>query len=621
MSSTGSSYSSSSPPSLYAVTQSLLLQTSLGAMVIDLYGADFPALTGQFISLTRSQLFQGAAITAMVPDHAVIFSHEFTLNSLLARFPHLLSSSPLLRSFSASQTHNILSLANNNNSSSDSSLQHALVEECRHGKSRRCAIKRAASSTPYNRHSNAPLLPSGKRTREGEVIAAAAGGDSDCRYRLEFERVSGESATGSLARRGLLFVPSYATAEGGRLDIFGLTLTARTDNVLDGSHIAIGEVREGLDVLERIRREPHEMTKLKSASSSAVPPIISLRYRQWAVPLRLIRVWDCVVLPVLEDVAVWSQANGVVAHGPMSPPSSASSPLLRQTRRTCLGRLGCWAHIASTSIVSKVNQTVCSCFVSLYHSLDVENSNNNNNMAQKSREEEYCFVRLRPEAVDDVVLFPSGRKGSDGADADDHSGPSRRNREITSGQSWRHLFIEPGVQRLIPVRSPPLSAGLLPSDTDDDNDETTTNNMDEKCTSRRQKVVESLEMAMRLLDATATNLSGSNAAEGSSDGGGAAPPSPPSLENVSPCERTLFVCRLNPVTTSEGLAECFQQFGHIESCTVVQDAATGASLRYGFITFSTVQECFTAMQKMNNVLIDDSRILTNFSQSLRRGRV
>ncbi|XP_002732202.1 peptidyl-prolyl cis-trans isomerase-like 4, partial [Saccoglossus kowalevskii] len=55
--------------------------------------------------------------------------------------------------------------------------------------------------------------------------------------------------------------------------------------------------------------------------------------------------------------------------------------------------------------------------------------------------------------------------------------------------------------------------------------------------------------------------------------------------DVKPPENVLFVCKLNPVTTSEDLNVIFSRFGSIESCEVIKDKKSGDSLCYAFIEF------------------------------------
>ena len=46
-------------------------------------------------------------------------------------------------------------------------------------------------------------------------------------------------------------------------------------------------------------------------------------------------------------------------------------------------------------------------------------------------------------------------------------------------------------------------------------------------------------------------------------------------EHIKPPENVLFVCKLNPVTTSEDLEPLFARFGDILSCEVIKDWKTG----------------------------------------------
>lgn len=85
---------------------------------------------------------------------------------------------------------------------------------------------------------------------------------------------------------------------------------------------------------------------------------------------------------------------------------------------------------------------------------------------------------------------------------------------------------------------------------------------------------------------------------------------------VKPSERTLFVCKLNPVTEDEDLELIFSRFGKIVSCQIVRDKQTGDSLQYAFVEFEDKEACVRAYFKMEGVLIDDHRIHVDFSQSV-----
>uniref|UniRef100_A0A0B6ZKF4 Peptidyl-prolyl cis-trans isomerase n=1 Tax=Arion vulgaris TaxID=1028688 RepID=A0A0B6ZKF4_9EUPU len=88
--------------------------------------------------------------------------------------------------------------------------------------------------------------------------------------------------------------------------------------------------------------------------------------------------------------------------------------------------------------------------------------------------------------------------------------------------------------------------------------------------------------------------------------------------DVAPPENVLFICKLNPVTTSEDLEIIFSRFGPIVSCDVIKDSKTGESLQYAFIEFGNPDHCESAYFKMDNVLIDDRRIHVDFSQSVSK---
>lgn len=99
-------------------------------------------------------------------------------------------------------------------------------------------------------------------------------------------------------------------------------------------------------------------------------------------------------------------------------------------------------------------------------------------------------------------------------------------------------------------------------------------------------------------------------------------------DQLYPPENVLFICKLNPITNGEGLASLFTQFGPVVSAQVIYDnsssssssnsGGTRRSLCYGFVTFERKEDCFTAIEKMNNTIIDDFRVKVDFSQSLSK---
>ncbi|KCV68077.1 hypothetical protein H696_05329 [Fonticula alba] len=88
----------------------------------------------------------------------------------------------------------------------------------------------------------------------------------------------------------------------------------------------------------------------------------------------------------------------------------------------------------------------------------------------------------------------------------------------------------------------------------------------------------------------------------------------------APDEQVLFVARLNPLTRSGDLETIFGRFGRVTSCEVITDRKTGQSLGYAFVRFARREEAEEAYLKMDNVVIDDSRIKVDFSQSDFRHR-
>ncbi|KAI0560067.1 Peptidyl-prolyl cis-trans isomerase [Gracilaria domingensis] len=87
--------------------------------------------------------------------------------------------------------------------------------------------------------------------------------------------------------------------------------------------------------------------------------------------------------------------------------------------------------------------------------------------------------------------------------------------------------------------------------------------------------------------------------------------------DMKPPDNVLFICKLNPVTQPEDLEIIFSRFGNC-SADILRDKETGDSLCYGFIEFENKQQCERAFFKMENAVIDDRRVLVDFSQSVSK---
>lgn len=60
---------------------------------------------------------------------------------------------------------------------------------------------------------------------------------------------------------------------------------------------------------------------------------------------------------------------------------------------------------------------------------------------------------------------------------------------------------------------------------------------------------------------------------------------------IKPPENVLFVCKLNPVTTDADLELLFSRFGAVNSCEIIRDRKTLASLCFAFIEFDERESC------------------------------
>ena len=89
----------------------------------------------------------------------------------------------------------------------------------------------------------------------------------------------------------------------------------------------------------------------------------------------------------------------------------------------------------------------------------------------------------------------------------------------------------------------------------------------------------------------------------------------PDAEATAP-KNVLFVAKLNPLTTDEDLQLIFSRFDPNVRVDIIRDRDTGQSLQYAFCAFTTETQAVEAYFKMNQALVDDRRILVDFSQSV-----
>ena len=70
----------------------------------------------------------------------------------------------------------------------------------------------------------------------------------------------------------------------------------------------------------------------------------------------------------------------------------------------------------------------------------------------------------------------------------------------------------------------------------------------------------------------------------------------------------LIARNLDRSTTEEELSELFQEYGVVQSCSLVIDQVTGVSKGFGFVEMPKVGDAKAAMKSLNNKLIGNNRI-------------
>ncbi|XP_068188255.1 U11/U12 small nuclear ribonucleoprotein 35 kDa protein [Antennarius striatus] len=77
---------------------------------------------------------------------------------------------------------------------------------------------------------------------------------------------------------------------------------------------------------------------------------------------------------------------------------------------------------------------------------------------------------------------------------------------------------------------------------------------------------------------------------------------------------TLFVSRLNPLTTEEKLHQMFSKYGDIQRLRLVRDIVTGFSKRYAFIEYKEERAVVRARRDANKLLVDQHEVFVDFEQ-------
>lgn len=77
---------------------------------------------------------------------------------------------------------------------------------------------------------------------------------------------------------------------------------------------------------------------------------------------------------------------------------------------------------------------------------------------------------------------------------------------------------------------------------------------------------------------------------------------------------TLFVARLNKMTTEKDLHIVFSKFGDIRRLRLVRDAVTGFSKGYAFVEYKEERSLMRAWRDGNKVVIDQHEVFVDFEQ-------
>jgi len=70
----------------------------------------------------------------------------------------------------------------------------------------------------------------------------------------------------------------------------------------------------------------------------------------------------------------------------------------------------------------------------------------------------------------------------------------------------------------------------------------------------------------------------------------------------------LLARNLDRSTTEEELSELFEEYGVVQSCTIVVDQKTGVSKGFGFIEMPKAGDAKAAVKNLNNKLVGSNQI-------------
>ncbi|KAG5504200.1 hypothetical protein JIQ42_06032 [Leishmania sp. Namibia] len=605
--------------SVEVVTAGLLVETSLGSLTFDLFGADCSALTANFVNLCRAQLWNGAVATEVVPEVAVFFSftadpvHNEVLQRLLRS--HSTSSAALpgpgplnfwtllpRQGRAEGDASPASSTANDSPHDGAGALplstvdpveqQEAAVRQAMQEEARLCKRRRCTGL--------APSSASDSRAKGGyQRVYVPVSAHASSAVSANAPDVSASSSSRSpctVCRSGSLLVDILAPTPR-----FGLTLSDRAMDFLDRQYITIGVVREGEAVLRRLRRAPFrdcrrdDALATTAASTLAEADIVAGRPAlSWPRPVRMLRVKRATVLPTAgteKYVAISPSAWWGVSSVTGGSATMEQRWQQRQRVASALHQAGCFEWWASAAAVRAAHRQL------------VE-------LVQASIAAHGYTAITRPRTVADASVYlqrPAALPGGRGpvqplivvaapsaqARSDDESAVSLSRPELVCNPHYTGEYLssededDEGLRYGGQLPRQSAAAALSAKQSEE---------------RRRSFVQQHQEKASETLSLMLNLLNGVADVRG----------------DIKPPDNVLFVCKLNPVTTGEGLALCFAQFGRVTSADVIYDAKTKQSLCYGFVEFESVEACFRAFQKMDKALIDDCRIHVDFSQSVSK---
>ena len=81
--------------------------------------------------------------------------------------------------------------------------------------------------------------------------------------------------------------------------------------------------------------------------------------------------------------------------------------------------------------------------------------------------------------------------------------------------------------------------------------------------------------------------------------------------------KRIYIGNLSFNTDEAALRSAFEEFGEVESVSIIMDKATGKSKGFGFVEMPEDEEAACAIEKLNGKLLDGRKVRVNVAENKR----